>query len=391
MWRQWRGTIVRSVVKNEAAPNVVWAIALLVSIRVWPGVFTQSIAFFTGQHSMRPASAAAVTALLAPLEGSWKIAQQLVAFVLSFFLSQTYAVWRKVYTLTRQIQGRLSDVGLLFAVNAERDELGVMTPRALAAVETSARYARLFNVLYFASITRQYAPLATPAGLRALVASGDLLTEEERLVLVETSSWHQTVCAWLGAVLATAAADGAILGGVSTQYHLSKTLTTLRATYASIPDQLAGRMPLAYAHMVQLLVDLLCLTAPLALLGQLGAVGAVAGTAFLTLFYAGVNDLAKMFLDPFDNETSDSRSGIKIEADTLIAEVNALTRRWAACTAQLPTAALPQPTQSHKASTDDAPQQPQKREFDFPIVPSNNILALGLADTFVPQMPDFLQ
>ena len=64
--------------------------------------------------------------------------------------------------------------------------------------------------------------------------------------------------------------------------------------YAGIADELAGRMPLAYTHLVQLLVDALVLAAPFALAAEFGPVSTVAGTALLTLFYSAVLDLAKM-------------------------------------------------------------------------------------------------
>ena len=49
--------------------------------------------------------------------------------------------------------------------------------------------------------------------------------------------------------------------------------------YAGIADELAGRMPLAYTHLVQLLVDALVLAAPFALAAEFGPVSTVAGTA----------------------------------------------------------------------------------------------------------------
>ena len=44
----------------------------------------------------------------------------------------------------------------------------------------------------------------------------------------------------------------------------------LRLTYAAIPDELAGRMPLAYVQLVQILSDLLIFFTPFALLSSVG-------------------------------------------------------------------------------------------------------------------------
>ena len=49
-----------------------------------------------------------------------------------------------------------------------------------------------------------------------------------------------------------------------------------------------------YTHLVQLLVDALVLTAPFALAADFGVLATIAGTALLTLFYAGILDLAKV-------------------------------------------------------------------------------------------------
>jgi hypothetical protein len=53
----------------------------------------------------------------------------------------------------------------------------------------------------------------------------------------------------------------------------------------------------------------------------------VLGTALLTIFYQGLFDLAKQFLDPYDNE-SYGRGEDPLCIDTLIAESNAGSVRW---------------------------------------------------------------
>ena len=347
LWQQWQGTIVRSVLQNEVKLNMAWAILsvgfvwhvlpriLLFSSGTTGGTYATSV--FGGAQDILAQPLYSVSSMrelviasLKPIENFWALTQTLVAFVLSFFLSQTYAVWRDVYTIARRVQGRLSDQGLILTTHAERDKTIVGRPytkRALDTIETWARYARLFNMLFFASVTRRFAPLATPKGLQALQAQG-ALTKTEVDCLMSTTSWHQTVALWMATLVTSAVEEERITGGASVAYQSNTNTANLRAHYAQMADKLSGRMPLAYTHLVQLFVDTLCFAAPLALVGPLGAAGAVVGTGAVTLFYAGVLALAKMFLDPFDNEDFGGRSGIRLEADTLVQEVNALTRRW---------------------------------------------------------------
>jgi hypothetical protein len=60
----------------------------------------------------------------ATVSSVWVLASGLVTFTLSFFLSQSFDLWRRVYSVTRRVQGRLNDLGLLTATSAERDENG---------------------------------------------------------------------------------------------------------------------------------------------------------------------------------------------------------------------------------------------------------------------------
>ena len=98
----------------------------------------------------------------------------------------------------------------------------------------------------------------------------------------------------------------------------------LRGKLGSVFDMLDARMPLAYMHIVHVLVDTLLYLAPLALYPKVGAL-AVPLSGILTLFYEGLLNLAKSFIDPLDNERV-HRGGICI--DTLIAESNAGAVRW---------------------------------------------------------------
>ena len=122
-------------------------------------------------------------------------------------------------------------------------------------------------------------------------------------------------CARLGRVAARrGAADGRATGGE----RLLTKLCEFRGSLAAIPDALSGRMPLAYPHFVQLLVDSLLALAPVALHAKVGA-WSIYLAGVLTLFYKGLLEMSKSFLDPFGNENFLEEN---IQIDVLLGESN---------------------------------------------------------------------
>ena len=148
-------------------------------------------------------------------------------------------------------------------------------------------------------------------------------------MLLESSLGHDAVIGWLSVLVDSSVAAG-LLGTtvaratvtssnpIAVQMSLQNKLTELRATYASMPDELSGRrrpalpsslphapprallpclppsphltttcrMPLAYVQLVQILTDGLILTTPFALIHSVGPFGVVMGTAVVTLFHS---------------------------------------------------------------------------------------------------------
>ena len=242
-----------------------------------------------------------------------------------------YTVWSEVYLKTRIIQGRLNDLGLLCAANAQRiwnpdKEEFEYSPEGRQLILELGRYSRLFNLLFYATVSRKYAPLQTPEGLSRLVRA-QALTEEEREHVLDAGKNHNQIIVWISAMLQQAIADGTLRGGEPLSINVMQLLAELRQNYAAIPDKLSGRMPLAYTHFVQLLIDVFVLMTPFATYYVMGP-AAIFATALLTIAYSGMLDLAKMLLDPFDNEDIGGRSGVFIEIDTLVQETNGGSRRW---------------------------------------------------------------
>ena len=85
---------------------------------------------------------------------------------------------------------------------------------------------------------------------------------------------------------------------------------------------------------MQVLVDTFVVSAPLALYADLGA-WSVLCVGILTLFYTGLLDLAKVFLDPLNNEDW-CQGSIYMDLGILIRESNAGSTRWKNAGARLP-------------------------------------------------------
>ena len=88
----------------------------------------------------------------------------------------------------------------------------------------------------------------------------------------------------------------------------------------------AGRMPLAYVQLIQILVDTLVWMAPFSLYSGLGILSIPLG-ALLTLFFKGQLEVSKSFLDPFGNEGHPGQNTIRV--DVLVSELNfGASSRW---------------------------------------------------------------
>ncbi len=267
----------------------------------------------------------------------WGQLLSVTTFTLTFFVNQSYALWRKCMELSRRLQGRLHDVNMNMASHAERvvpanpNDKSTYTAPARQILELLSRYTRLFNLLTYASFTRSHRPILTPRGLRRLVERG-LMTETEREVLVDAvipaTQRHSVVLMWMIRLFVEGRAAGHIQGGHGFESETMHKFHIIRSQYGAIGDELQGRMPLAYAHIVQVLVDLILWMFPImAFTTGMSAVLVVFGTGLLTISYQGLFDLAKQFLDPYDNENY-GRGEDPLCVDTLIAETNAGSIRW---------------------------------------------------------------
>lgn len=92
-----------------------------------------------------------------------------------------------------------------------------------------------------------------------------------------------------------------------------------------IDDFRAGRMPVAYVQLVQVLVDSLVVISPFALYSEIGSLS-IPLVGLTALFFRGLLVLSKSFLDPFGVQGFEDQN---IRVDVLVSELNfGAAKRW---------------------------------------------------------------
>jgi len=276
----------------------------------------------------------------------WGQLLSVTTFTLTFFLNQSYAVWRKCYDLSRKLQGRLNDLSMTVAAHAIRTNPMINSNHTSTYTETSrqvlqlmARYVRVYILLTYASFTGSHRPIWTPQGMRRLVERG-IITEKERTILSDSqlpvTQRHNAILLWMIRLFIDSRKAGIFEGGDGFEMQFLDKCHVIRAQHGAIKEELQGRMPLAYVHIVQVLVDVIVRMYPFMAysIGMTPCLGAI-GTALLTMFYQGLLDLAKRFLDPYDNEDY-GKGEDPLCIHTFIAETNAASVRWMNAFAEQP-------------------------------------------------------
>jgi len=238
------------------------------------------LSFFIGKRinttwavGLAPHSTHSIISRMITVGKSWQYMMSLTTFILTFFLNQAYAHWREMYKAARSIQGRLNDVNLLLATFATRNEDdGQYTPEAEAVLDSVASYTRLFHAFNWAKHASAFNVLLSPRGMSRMLSRG-LMTQSEfnALQAIDQKAGAQNACLeWIIIRSFKGMEDGAIKDDVAMKHVFLDKITILRGKYAGIGDLLDGRMPLAYTHFVQVLVDTFLALAPFALYPELG-------------------------------------------------------------------------------------------------------------------------
>ena len=171
-----------------------------------------------------------------------------------------------------------------------------------------------------------------------VVEGRPLLTSEQRALLLNLPARQKDYCfavlQWIFVRSNNAIREGILVGEETLQIPLLNNTTSLRGTLHQIGDELMVRMPMVYMHYFQVMVDALLFFSPLALFPSHG-VFAIVSVGILTIAYTGLLDLAKVFLDPFQNEHY--REGIlELDLGYLMRDMNKVSMRWMETSSDLP-------------------------------------------------------
>lgn len=376
LWTRWHGTAL-SMTYMPIAINI--AIGILVNWYVHSHTLT-SWSWFAVPPANDP-----LVKQLAGMKILWEYQLTLCTFILAFFTSQAYSYWKSVYFTTRAIQGRINDICLIITTNAERKRGRMMdgksmsdySHRAKDLVATCTRLIRVSHTFFWASMpttsngvndkgwqskTRRVdideedkgnmaigPVLLSPSGLRYLERAEELTHAEVQTLLqsdLPPSQYTYMLMQWVGIYATEAFRDGTLVGGDGSEREFLRKITDLRAEYFSIGDLCAGRMPIAYVQLLQILVDTLVWLAPLSLYSGLGSLS-IPLCAILTHFFKGLLEMSKSFLDPFGNDGYPNQN---IRVDVLVSELNfGAQSRWVEAAARVP---VPSRSASEKKEND---------------------------------------
>eukprot|EP00536_Pseudo-nitzschia_multiseries_P005728 jgi/Psemu1/191283/e_gw1.112.6.1 len=339
LWGRWKGTILQQSWKT-ACWNMLVSVTFVFTFRWFSvNVMHQPI---TWELWMIPSESHPLIARMYGLNRFWTTTMGLTTFILTFFLSEAYTLWRDIYSKGREIQGHLNDISLMAASRAERDAISnEYTPRATKAFEDVAGCIRLFNALLWASFVAKYRVLLTPKGLSRLLSRG-VMTREQYKCLIDvrpiTSAPQYAILQWIYFRLLKGCEEGAFAFTDTVEGTFTEKILDLRGSISSIRNSLEGKIPLAYAHFVQVLVDIFLLLAPFALYPELG-LWSVPAVGLLTLFFGGILDLSKILLFPLqeDDDSSFSKNtSVNMDVGVLIRETNVGPNQWKSGMSKLP-------------------------------------------------------
>lgn len=322
IWSQWKGTV--------------WQTTALPTFLLSCLSFLLCLTAKQGIGMPYNANAGRFFLALQRLDRLWQMHLTVLTFFLAFYLNTAKSLFDSVLVATRQVQGRLNDMNLITASHAKRDASGNMTPESKDICDVLGRYTRLFVVLFYSAQCRLYESLLTKEGLAGMQKRG-LVTQEESNILstLPPKARYNAVFTWIMATFTRGCEEDPPQIRMPANAHFAFLLrmTDLRNSCATITDLVDARCPLAYVHLVQLLVDSFLLITPFAALGQMGWFS-VPATFLLSLFFSGLMDLSKMLYDPLDNEVFGDIDNIQI--DTVIQEINNGSRRFATTGSLLP-------------------------------------------------------
>jgi Bestrophin, RFP-TM, chloride channel len=379
MWRQWSGTVWKHCLSTAYGNMLTSALICLLLRRmvygdwkVWclPPYTTPIVAGLDPTIVAVPSINRTGLQILDMVTVVWSSLQPLTTVLLVFFVGQAYNFWMSCYSICRNtIQGTINDIMFLASSRAARRGNGTYTAHSEQFLNHLRHQLRAFHVLYWASQARRYRLLLTEPATSRMVAKG-LLTQQEKETLdrqlaVPKAQKHWIILEWINLTIQEASVTtiqqssgmqeeqsrrhrgpfsrlgkrrASVLQGIGLDHVLLNKMCTLRNGCQQLNNKLAARVPMPYAHVVRILVDLYLFLGPIAQYKQLGIFAAVS-TAILSIFYLGLLELAFAMLDPLDDEQvlrdSDSDPLVHLDLSVLLRESSTDSQRWIAAGKQL--------------------------------------------------------
>ena len=362
LWRQWYSTVFSNSIRNTCWKMVTsFGLCCLLRRMIFGdwNVWQHPASSMSCSNDQQTKKLATIIQVLDSFYKIWKSLLPLTTLVLTLFVAQAYNFWVSVYLLCRNIQGRMSDIEMILATHVSRHtnhrpfgdrRQSSYTSNAEQFLKDVSHQLRAFHVLFWASQARRFRILLTDRGLSRMVAKG-VLTQKEKEALDLQLGVPKTQKHWIlleSVIFKCKEAQqqqdrnrrrnrGVVLqGGNGLEQTLLDNFCSLRTSCSQITNKMTGRMPLAYAQFVQILVDTFLFMAPIAQYNDLG-IWTVLSVGILTMFYSGLLDLAFDFLDPLlddkeykgsDGSGSDDNCAVYFDLSVLIRESASAAQRW---------------------------------------------------------------
>jgi len=279
----------------------------------------------------------------------YKDVAKLGKLVLTMFVGLAYRRYVQFYWGSRKVQGAINNMALILGSVCDYENKSELSIKLQQDLE---RYLVLVHVLMYMNISPYIGEkLSIPDLGKRVMGIDKLLTEEEmNIMMYVVKPGHgtppekavimpgaagngpmNTVLVWIQMAFDRALAEKIILvhhsepRTVSICAQFQDHLCDLRGAMATFGFMKQFPIPLAYAHMMQVLVDFVCLLCPFAVMYEIDSVVVgkagfrehdpwatlpltVFGVCFITYFYQGLLSLAKVLSNPF-GEAIDPKTG----------------------------------------------------------------------------------
>lgn len=271
----------------------------------------------------------------------------LASFVLTFYLSQAYGRYNDFYWKIRAIQGRINDIALIVGSNIDYSKEG----KAADVQEYASTFERYLNLVQFLV----HAPLSPVLKTFDIIgdASKSVLLNESilGLQLVNEEELHylneakrlggpngpvNVVLSWMCMMFdrGSSPQEGFFRDNIIQARMISLHITfqdnveDLRGAVATLGFEKQLPIPVAYAQLMQLFIDVLLHLHPFAIVYEINTVViesagyndmdrwstlpfTVMGAVFFVYFYSGLLSLAKSFNSPLGRKSFNAADGTK--------------------------------------------------------------------------------